>query len=86
MNKYLLGFAIASFLLAMYTIYLLSKKDTVENNYEIENLKQKNKRNKQSKIDNDISARIEEETPKKRPKQRKNGILKRLLIKRKRND
>lgn len=57
MKDFLFGWAIISTLINIYVIWLLSKKPLTENN--IENLKQKNKRNKQSNIDNDISSRID---------------------------
>lgn len=46
-----------------WTIYLLYKKPTTHN--EIDNLKQKNKRNRASNIDNDITTSIESKEPKK---------------------
>jgi len=69
MKDFLLGWAIISTLINIYVIWLLSKKPLTENN--IENLKQKNKRNKQSNIDNDISSRIDLENVNNDKKQRK---------------
>jgi len=63
MDKYLIGGLAVSLLINMLTIWLLFKKPTTHN--EIANLKQKNKRNKNSNIDNDISAKMEAKEPKK---------------------
>lgn len=69
MKDFLFGWAIISTLINIYVIWLLSKKPLTENN--IENLKQKNKRNKQSNIDNDISSRIDLENTGNNKKTRK---------------
>ena len=66
MNKFLLGWALAQTLITIFCIFLLYKKPTTHN--EIENLKQKNKRNRASDIDNDISADITREESKKERK------------------
>lgn len=49
--------------LNVWLSYLLYKKPTTHN--EIDNLKQKNKRNRASNINNDISASIESKEPRK---------------------
>lgn len=59
-------------IIVLFQSWLLYKKDTTHN--EIANLKQKNKRNRDSNIDNDITPHIEVK------KQRK-GLLKRLKTK-----
>ena len=73
MDKFYLGWAICATLICLLTVYLLSNKETTENN--IENLKQKNKRNKNSNIDNDISARVEVEEAVKRAYKRKKRLF-----------
>lgn len=56
MEKFLLGWALASTIIALFSIWMLFKKQSTTN--EIDTLKQKNKRNKNSTIDNDINANI----------------------------
>jgi hypothetical protein len=63
MDKYLIGGLVVSLLINTLTIWLLFKKQTTYN--KIANLKQKNKRNKGSNIDNDISAKMEAKESKK---------------------
>jgi hypothetical protein len=70
MEKYLIGALAVSLLINVLTILLLSRKKTTENNYQIESLKQKNKDIEGSNVDNDISARINTENPKKDKKKR----------------
>lgn len=66
----ILGGLIISLLINVLTITLLYKKQSVTN--EIDNLKQKNKHNKNSTIDNDIKADIQsKDTKEKRPRRRK---------------
>ena len=72
MQNFLLGWSISSTIIALFTIWLLFKKVSTHN--QIDNLKQKNKRNKNTNIDNEISARIEPE--------KKERFLKRLKNKR----
>lgn len=69
MNKFLLGWSIAMTLITIFCVYLLYKKPSTHN--EIENLKQKNKRNKGSDIDNEISAKLTDNKETTRKKRRK---------------
>lgn len=62
---FLLGWAICATLLAVFFGWLLYRKET----YQIRNLKQKNKRNSGSNIDNDITPHIETKQRKRRLKQ-----------------
>ena len=52
----MLGWALSSTLTSFFLGWMLYKKNTTEN--KIANLKQKNKRNRKSNLDNDISANI----------------------------
>jgi hypothetical protein len=79
-NFILLGWALATTASTFFMGWLLFKKPT--NTYEIDNLKQKNKRNKQSNIDNDISARITPDNKDIPSNKRKRGLLKRIKEKR----
>ena len=69
------------FLLNVWQSWLLFKKPTTENH--IKSQKQKIKRNRGSNSSNDMSIKQEQEKPQDRRKQRKNGIFKRILTKRK---
>ena len=70
MQNFLLGWAICATLLAVLLMFLLYKKQSVTN--DIDNLKQKNKHNKNSTINNDIKADIQsKDTKEKRPRRRK---------------
>jgi hypothetical protein len=62
-------------IIVLWQSWLLFKKPTTS--YEIDHLKQKNKKNEGSIIDNQINAQIESNKPK------KEGILQRLKHKRK---
>lgn len=75
-----LGWALCATAMACFMGWLLYKKQSTTN--KIDNLKQKNKRNKQSSIDNDITATIPTEKLNKRNKNNKKGILKRIKEKR----
>ena len=55
-------------------------KSKIGNIYEIDHLRQNNKRNSNSNIDNDITAKMKAKEPKKRKRKR---ILKNLLTKNK---
>lgn len=81
MNNFLLGWAISSTLLSVFTIWLLYKKPSTENN--IDNLKQKNKRNKQSNIDNDITPQINQDNLNMSNKKRDERKNRRLIKKQK---
>jgi hypothetical protein len=72
-----IGYSICATLI----IIILIKKPSIT--YKIAKSIQKTKRNKGSSVQNDITPTINTETRKKRRKQRKNGILKRIFIKRK---
>lgn len=74
MQNFLLGWAIASTVIAIFAIWLLFKKVSTHN--EIDNLKQKNKHNKSSNIDNDITATLDSQ------KEKKQGAIKRFINKR----
>lgn len=73
----LLGYSICSTIVWI----VLANKPTYD--YNIDNLKQKNKRNKDSTIDNDISANINIKQPDKREQRRTKRQNKRLTKKKK---
>lgn len=75
MQNFLLGWSIASTIIAIFAIWLLFKKPTTHN--EVDRLRQTSKRIRGSNIDNDISATIET-----KPKKEKKGVFKQFKNKR----
>jgi amino acid permease len=71
MKEFLLGWAIAATLIALFAIWMLFKKVTTTNNIEDQTIK--NKRNKASNIDNRIDSQLTTET--KRKKRRLNKLF-----------
>ena len=76
MNNFLLGFAVASLLIALFTIFLLYKKDTATTNNEYDGAKIVSKNNKGSNIENNITPTYEATEPKK-------GLISRIKLRRK---
>jgi len=85
MNNFLIGWALAMTVITLLCAYLLYKKVSESTTNNIDKLRQNNRRNRDSTIDNDISASVTSENIRKREKKPKNGIFKRLT-KRKQNE
>lgn len=68
MQNILIGYSICATLVIIILSWILYKRPTTKN--EIANLKQKNKRNRDSSIDNDITPTLNIEAKKQRPKHR----------------
>jgi len=79
-DKLLYIFIGYSFCATLVIIFLIKQPDIT---YKIAKSIQKTKRNRGSNVQNDIAPTINTETREKRKKQRKNGIFKRVLTKRK---